>query len=233
MLSAKRRHFGWTTIFETRLNTLTALAWQVHFRPTSHSASYATLIGPTEHQCDHTGGHECIICFSTRAMTLFVFTCNGAEYGTGRYVQKHIYINKLMMTSSNGNIFLVTGHLCGEVTGPRWIPHTKTSDADFDVFFDLRLNKRLSKQSWGWWFETLLRSLWRHRDVRCILWVLGSCYRYCLLASIVHLTLMCVSELSQHCFRFWFVAWSAPNHYLNQCCLFANGSPHQLFASWP
>ena len=26
----------------------------------------------------------------------------------------------------------------------------------FDVFFDLRLNKRLSKQSWGWWFETIL-----------------------------------------------------------------------------
>ena len=24
----------------------------------------------------------------------------------------------------------------------------------FDVFFDLRLNKRLSKQPWGWWFET-------------------------------------------------------------------------------
>ena len=24
----------------------------------------------------------------------------------------------------------------------------------FDVFFDLRLYKRLSKQSWGWWFET-------------------------------------------------------------------------------
>ena len=24
----------------------------------------------------------------------------------------------------------------------------------FDVFFDLSLNKRLSKQSWGWWFET-------------------------------------------------------------------------------
>ena len=28
--------------------------------------------------------------------------------------------------------------------------------------FDLRLNKRLSKQSWGWWFETLSRPLWRH-----------------------------------------------------------------------
>ena len=32
----------------------------------------------------------------------------------------------------------------------------------FDVFFDLCLNKRLSKQSWGWWFETPSRSLWRH-----------------------------------------------------------------------
>ena len=32
----------------------------------------------------------------------------------------------------------------------------------FDVFFDLRLNKRLSKQSWGWWFETLSHPLWRH-----------------------------------------------------------------------
>ena len=30
------------------------------------------------------------------------------------------------------------------------------------MFFYLRLNKRLSKQSWGWWFETLSRPLWRH-----------------------------------------------------------------------
>ena len=36
---------------------------------------------------------------------------------------------KVMMTSSNGSIFRVTGHLCGEFTGHRWIPHTKASDA--------------------------------------------------------------------------------------------------------
>ena len=36
----------------------------------------------------------------------------------------------LMMASSNGNIFRVTGHLCGEFTGHRWIPRTKTSDAE-------------------------------------------------------------------------------------------------------
>ena len=35
----------------------------------------------------------------------------------------------------------------------------------FDVFFDLRLNKRLSKQSWGWWSETPASSLWRHCNV--------------------------------------------------------------------
>ena len=32
----------------------------------------------------------------------------------------------------------------------------------FDVFFDLHLNKRLSKQSSAWWFETPSGSLWRH-----------------------------------------------------------------------
>ena len=39
-----------------------------------------------------------------------------------------------MMTSSNGNICRVTGHLCGEFTGPRWIPHTKASDAELWCF---------------------------------------------------------------------------------------------------
>ena len=36
----------------------------------------------------------------------------------------------------------------------------------FDVFFDLRPNKLLSKQSWGWWFETPSCPLWRHRNGR-------------------------------------------------------------------
>ena len=34
-----------------------------------------------------------------------------------------------MMTLSNGNIFRITGPLCGEFTGHRWIPHVKASDA--------------------------------------------------------------------------------------------------------
>ena len=61
-----------------------------------------------------------------------------------------------MMTSSNGNIFPVPGEF-----------HTqRPMTPSFDVFFNLRLNKRLSKQSWGWWFETLSRPLWRHCNER-------------------------------------------------------------------
>ena len=40
----------------------------------------------------------------------------------------------VMMTSSNGNIFRVTGPLCGEFTGHRWIPRTKASDAELWCF---------------------------------------------------------------------------------------------------
>ena len=41
-------------------------------------------------------------------------------------------------------------------------PAQRPVTRSLDVFFDLRLNKRLSEQSWGWWFETSVRPLWRH-----------------------------------------------------------------------
>ena len=43
-------------------------------------------------------------------------------------------------------------------------PSQRPVTLSFDIFFDLRLNGRLSKQSWGWWFETLSHPLWRHRN---------------------------------------------------------------------
>ena len=70
-----------------------------------------------------------------------------------------------MMTSSNGNIFRVTGPLCGEFTGPGEFPTQRPVTRSFDVYFDLCPDKRLGKQLWGWWFETLSHSLWRHRNV--------------------------------------------------------------------
>ena len=66
------------------------------------------------------------------------------------------------MTSSNGNIFRVTCHFCGEFTGHRWIPCTSQWRGTLMFSFICSLNKRLNKQSSGWWFETTSRSLWRY-----------------------------------------------------------------------
>ena len=81
------------------------------------------------------------------------------------------YSESFIMTSSNGNIFRVTPRsalLEGNslVTGE--FPAQRLVTRGFDVFFDLRLNQRLSKQSWVWWFGTLSCSLWRHCNVICI-----------------------------------------------------------------
>ena len=72
------------------------------------------------------------------------------------------------MTSSNGKIYAYWPFERGIHRGQR------LETRSFDVFFDLLLNKRLSKQSWGWRFETLSLPLWRHRNAmarqlwRCI-----------------------------------------------------------------
>ena len=90
-----------------------------------------------------------------------------------------------MMTSWNGNIFHVTGPLCEEFTGHRWIPLTKARNAELWCFFGIRLNNRLSKQSWGWWFETPSRSLLRHYNefitktfIVCMLSLAFESYQY-------------------------------------------------------
>ena len=47
---------------------------------------------------------------------------------------------------------------------PGEFPTQRPVTRNFDVYFDLRPNKRLSKLLWGWWFETQSRPLWRHRN---------------------------------------------------------------------
>ena len=46
------------------------------------------------------------------------------------------------------------------VTGE--FPTQRPLTRSFDIFVDLPLNKRLSKKSWGWWFETQSRPLKRY-----------------------------------------------------------------------
>ena len=66
------------------------------------------------------------------------------------------------MTSSDGNIFRVTGPLCGHspVTGE--FPAQRPVIRSFVVFFDLCLNRRLSKPSRHLWLETPPLLWWRH-----------------------------------------------------------------------
>ena len=77
-----------------------------------------------------------------------------------------------VMTSWIGNLFRITV-FCAEnspvtagnslVTGE--FPSHRPVTRSFDVFFELRLNKRLSKQSRRRWFAMPLCSLWRHCNV--------------------------------------------------------------------
>ena len=55
----------------------------------------------------------------------------------------------------------------------RGIPTQRQVTRSFDVFFDLRPNKRLSKQSWGWWFETPSIPLWCHFNVQQVMDAVG------------------------------------------------------------
>ena len=87
----------------------------------------------------------------------------------------HVFTTaQFMMTSSNGNIFRVTGHLCGNSPAPGEFATQRPVTRSFDVFFDLRLNNRLSKRSWGWWFETPSRPLWCHCNVTMTSWHVNS-----------------------------------------------------------
>ena len=63
----------------------------------------------------------------------------------------------------------------------RW--PVNSSHRRFDVFFDLRLNKWLSEQTWGRWFESPLRPLWRHCNVTTKSYMILNCYGNTLLKA--------------------------------------------------
>ena len=85
-----------------------------------------------------------------------------------------IRVNFDTMTSSNGDIFRVTSYwpfVRGIHRSPVNCPHKRPVTRSFDVFFDLRPNKRLSKQWRGWWFETQSCSSCKFRIVG--FWIVG------------------------------------------------------------
>ena len=124
------------------------------------------------------------------------------------------------------------------VTGE--FPTQRPVTRSFDVFFDLRLNKQLSKQSWGWWFETPLWPLCRHcngsSNGAAILMNVASgngfvprshyLNNFDPLASLrsteTHMSLCdlvmpyCLTNYDHQCFRQWLFACSIPSLRLSQ-----------------
>ena len=74
-------------------------------------------------------------------------------------------IHILMMTSTNGNIFLNNGLLWGEFTGHRGIPLTKASDSELWCFLWSVPEQADDKQLRRRWLEIPSSSLWRHCNV--------------------------------------------------------------------
>ena len=108
-----------------------------------------------------------MIIFHYIRLLILVISSTRKRHVDTNYKYSFIFVlnqNIVIMTSSNENIFRVTGPLCGEFTGE--FPRKKDSDAELWFYFDLRLNKRLNKQSRRRWFETSSRSLWRCCNVR-------------------------------------------------------------------
>ena len=105
------------------------------------------------------------------SVTIYLNSSDPGRYPAGFYLNfshhpsEHPfseYSDKYMMMSSNG-IFSALLALCaGNSPVTREFPTQKPVTQSFDVFFDVCLNKRLSKQSRGWWLEMPSLSLWGH-----------------------------------------------------------------------
>ena len=93
--------------------------------------------------------------------------------------QLNITSGNHMITSSNGKIFRVTALCAGNSPVTDEFPAQRPVTRSFDVPFDVRLNIRLSKQSWGRWFETTM--IWgllylgeiSWTNIQCRAWIRG------------------------------------------------------------
>ena len=102
------------------------------------------------YMCDHKNIRGCVVKFNgidIRIHDLGKNQINGLVQGCSNYIANAVELlqpctSRSMMASSNGNIFRVTGHLCGEFTGHRGIPRTKASDTEFwwVFFISTRIN---------------------------------------------------------------------------------------------
>ena len=129
-----------------------------------------------QHRIDESSSHSVAHMSWSRNYFWITGTLSGESAGHHRIALENCQLSEAlifslwlmcMMTSSNGSISPLRAICAGNSPVPGEFPAQRPVTRSFGVCLDLRLNKRLSKQSWGWWFETLLRPLWRHCNGRC------------------------------------------------------------------
>ena len=106
--------------------------------------------------------YEIWICFLPRSQNLSILYQNELHRNV-QFVLSTIFI--VTWWRHQMETFSTLLAICAENSPvPGEFPAQRPVTRSFDVFFDLRPNKLLSKQSWGWWSETPSSSLWRHRN---------------------------------------------------------------------
>ena len=97
----------------------------------------------------------------------------------------------------------------GNLPIPGEFPTQRPVTPGFGAFFDLRLNKRLSKQWWGWWYETLSCPLWRHRNAQ------SYCGDKCIILHSLMMSAKSRMCLACRSYSFLYITPSYYHHYAN------------------
>ena len=110
-------------------------------------------------------GNRCISQHLPRAIAVKYYKCATLGTEVGRCCHRLISVHVLPISCwcHQTETFSALLSLCARnspVSGE--FPAQRAVTRSFNVFYDLRLNKWLSKQSWGCWFETPSRPLWHH-----------------------------------------------------------------------
>ena len=118
-------------------------------------------------------------CYSLHVASRFVYFCGWTIGGRNQPMMTMPWLRHRMETfSALQAICAGNSPVSGEFPAQRPVTWS------FHVFFDLRPNKPLSKQSRGWWFETLSPPLWRHCNAP--IWN-GRCWNWSHNVHCVHL----------------------------------------------
>ena len=94
--------------------------------------------------------------------SVFRLILNTSKLGITGFVRGELPLTNAWWRHQMETLSALLAICAGNSPVPGEFPAQRPVTRSFDALFDPGLNKQLSKQLWGWWFETLSCSLWRH-----------------------------------------------------------------------